>query len=377
MRRREKCVIKETLKPDALAIPEDIDDITLEWLQSSLKSRDIDDELRSFSVAPIGEGFGQTGIAALIRLDYANTAKSSANRPETLVIKMATPDPTRRAVARSMNLYDREVRFYQTLAEDVRVRVPRCFFAQISEDGLAYALLLEGFADHRPGDETIGCSIEDARIAVPELARLHAPNWDSALAKSMSSFPAIDQAKYEQAWDRMIADFGHLVPEEIQSAKARYIERIPSLVRWIGSDPITVIHADYKLDNLLFGPPGSPDPIVVLDWQGMRPGKPIQDFAYLIGQNMNSELRRAQEVGLLKLYLEALEKEGITYDFSTAYSDYRKATLYLWSYVIAITGLMVNNHERAIRRKSGLIQRAASAVMDLDTLSLLDQFSAT
>ena len=352
-------------------IPESLDDVTIEWVQQCLASRSIDDRLKAHSISPIGEGFGQTGIAALISLEYEGADQSGGRRPEALVIKMATPDPARRAVAQTLNLYEREVRFYQTMAKGLKVRVPEDYFAVISEDGMAYALVIEGLIHHRAGDETIGCSPEEAKLAVVQLARLHASNWDSEQARNMDRFPVVERSRLEQGWDQMVADFGHLIPAELLDVREAFLDNFPELAKWVVSEPVTVIHADFKLDNLLFGPPGSADPIVVLDWQAVRPAKGIQDLAYLVGQNMNEDLRRANQDELLADYVAELASLGIVYSLEQAREDYRKATLYLWSYVIMITGLMVNNHERAIRRKTGLVQRAASAILDLDALALL------
>jgi aminoglycoside phosphotransferase (APT) family kinase protein len=352
-------------------IPQSVEDVTLDWLQDCLHSKTVPDRLASFAMRPIGEGFGQTGMAALIELEFEEPAANGSDRPDCLVLKMATPDERRRDVARSMGLYEREVRFYQTMSDQLDVRVPKCYFAHVTPDGGAYALLLEGFPGHRPGDETIGCSVDDAKLGIIQLAKLHAPNWDGELSRTMPRFPAPDVTRYKAAWDQMIESFGTLIPYPIKNAKSAFFDSLPALVQWVEVGPITVIHADFKLDNLLFGEPGSADPIVVLDWQAIRPGKGIQDFAYLIGQNMHRGDRRDHEEGLLALYCDELSRLGVDYDLEQARQDYRTATLYLWSYVVGITGLMVNRHERAIRRKTGLIERASSAILDHDALALL------
>ena len=77
-------------------------------------------------------------------------------------------------------VYRSEVRFYTEIADTVDVRAPACFYAEMSTDPDRpgdFTLLLEDLAPRRQGDQIAGCTVEQARDAVLNLAGLHAPRW--------------------------------------------------------------------------------------------------------------------------------------------------------------------------------------------------------
>ena len=87
-----------------------------------------------------------------------------------------TPRAVRPASIFSTTL--RKVRFYQELQSNVRIRTPKCYFAEIEGEGPIFALLLEDMAPALPGDQIRGCSTHVARAAVAELSGLHTPFWN-------------------------------------------------------------------------------------------------------------------------------------------------------------------------------------------------------
>ncbi|MDO8703804.1 MAG: phosphotransferase [Sulfuricaulis sp.] len=359
------------------AFPTSIDAVDVPWLSAVLTANGTisgGDRLLAFDAKPLGEGFGQTGVALRLGLSYAQSGGARAG-PASLIAKFATSDDTRRKASTAMGLYQREVDFYLHRASTIKVRSPRCYFADSRDEGEHFALLLEDFPVHRPGDETVGCTVDDARLAVPQMARLHGPYWNATQLKDRVASALPSREAFANAWDEMQGRFGEYLPPAFVAARDAYLEAIPALQAWINAETHTLIHGDFRLDNLLFGPRGALDAIVVLDWQAVRAAKGMQDFAYLISHSMNVEERRTHERDLLRLYIEALREEGVSYDLDTALDDYRRAMLYLFCYVLYITGININTHERALRRKKALIARASTAILDWDALALLPRFA--
>jgi Phosphotransferase enzyme family len=339
--------------------PRTAEEIDAAWLQEVLGTR-----VTGVRVQPLGAGFGQTSDSVRLSLTAAGDA------PATVVAKFATQNGPRRAASVRAGLYDTEVMFYRELAGDIGTRVPSCLFSATSEDG-SFALLLEDFPGHRPGDETVGCSPADAARAVSEIAALHAAYWGRADRAAVRPAALPELATLADAWDTMTSTFGDVLPAPFPALRDEYLARLPALHAWMTGPEQTVVHGDFRLDNLLFGPAEGRDSLVVVDWQAVRRSRGIHDIAYLVTHSMPTNERREHEADLLDRYGDALEGRGVRYARAQLRADYRLAMLYLFWTVLYITGINVNAHERAMRRKRALIQRACQAILDHDALVLL------
>jgi aminoglycoside phosphotransferase (APT) family kinase protein len=356
--------------------PVSLDAVDSAWLTGVLRSAGLlsdGEEVDGFEATPIGLGFGQTGESARLTLRYFQS-KTPPRAPASVFVKFATNDPVRRKASRAIGLYQREINFYKVLAKAANVRAPTCHFAETKGDGEFFALVLEDFPNHRPGDETVGLRVEEARLAIDLMAQLHGPFWGRMADVDLEPLTMPGRERYIVAWNEMEARFGEAVPDRFRSAREAYLDAIVPLQKWLVSQPSTLGHGDLRLDNLLFGKDGA-DPIVAVDWQAVRPSKGLRDFAYLISHSMNVEDRRANEIELLRRYVERIRAYGIEYSFEQAREDYRKAMLFDFCTVLYIVGININTHERALRRKHALMTRAVTAMLDWDVLDLLPAFA--
>jgi hypothetical protein len=89
--------------------------------------------------------------------------------PATLVAKLPASGPHEPGDAQALRNYELEVRFYQELAPTLPVRTPRCHHADIASDAGSFVLLLEDMAPARQGDQLLGCTPDEAAVAVAEL----------------------------------------------------------------------------------------------------------------------------------------------------------------------------------------------------------------
>ncbi len=71
-----------------------------------------------------------------------------------------------------------------------------------------------------------------------------------------------------------------------------------------GPRPRTVQHADYRLDNLLFGTGAGTPPVTVVDWQTVTLGPGPADVSYFLGAGPSVDDRRAHEEELVREYHE-------------------------------------------------------------------------
>jgi len=177
----------------------------------------------------------------------------------------------------SAHAVDREYRIMRALA-DSGVPVPKVF--ALCEDpsiiGTAFFLMeyVEGrvFWDAKlPGVEPA-----ERRKIYDELNRviaaLHAVNY-SAVGLTDYGRPGNYLTRQIDRWTRQY----RAAATEPMEAMERLIEWLPAHVP--PSDETTVVHGDYRIDNVILHPT-EPRILAVLDWELSTLGHPLADFAY-------------------------------------------------------------------------------------------------
>lgn len=147
--------------PAVIRTPEELDP---EWLAHALHR-----PVASFTVEPIGTG--QMSETYRISLTCDEPGAGS----QGVVMKVAAADPTSRATGVGMGIYEREVRFYQELAPRIGGPVPDCHLAAYTAGEGWFTLLLEDVSPALQGDQIAGCTVDQARLVMREMARAHAP----------------------------------------------------------------------------------------------------------------------------------------------------------------------------------------------------------
>ncbi len=363
---------------DGRAFPTTLADLDASWLNRTLHESGAlagGEKVVGFEALPLGEGFGMLGFLARLMLRYEHGTGSL----QSVIFKCATASTGNRAVAAAFDMYQRELSFYRLLASDLPDMVPVCHAATYDPSG-DFALLLEDLSDYRRGDQAAGCGVGDARLCVDTLGVLHSRWWDRVDDALLDWVPRPDGDMYKlgmvagvkAGWDRTVATFGHLLPDELAAAGPRYLAGLPALHDRMSSGHQTFLHGDFRLDNLLFGAAGDDRPLILVDWQGCIVSKSTQDLAYFLTQNVTTDVRREHETDLVRRYHQGLLDHGISgYSLDECWEDYRLAALWLWEYAVVIAGTLDPANERGVAFMAGLVERAASSIMDLDLLQLL------
>ena len=304
--------------PRIIRTPEDLDPA---WLAAALGTGPV----ASFALEQIGTG--QMSESHRISLSYARAGRQG---PATVVLKLAASDPTSRATGVGLGIYGREVSFYRELAPIIAGPLALCHFARYEQGEGWFTLLLEDVAPAVQGDQIAGCSVDQARLALRELARLQAPVFgDPALAASewLNQDSPLNQALVSQLLEGFLDRYG----EHVDPAHRALCERlVASLDAWLEDrrPPYGLVHGDFRLDNLLFGEPGSPRRLTVVDWQTVSWGAAMADAAYFIGGGLRLEDRRAHERRMFGEYFEALGAGGVEgIDEEQCWDEYRRHTL--------------------------------------------------
>ncbi|MGB8651315.1 MAG: phosphotransferase [Mycobacteriales bacterium] len=344
-----------------------IDELRAPWLAEALGAPVV-----GFSTRPVGTG--QMGESFRVELTY----DGAPTAPASVVVKLASTDPSSRATGLALRAYEVEVSFYRTVASTLQVRVPACHLAEVDVDTGWFTLLLEDMAPATQGDHFAGVDADAAALAMVELAGLHGPRWDDpALAaqgwlnRQTPQALTFTTGLVRSLWPGFLDRYGdQLAPEHVAVCE-RLVDRLgPYLLDRRG--PLSVVHGDYRLDNLLFGPPGGTAPLTVVDWQTAVWGPPLVDAAYFLSFAFADRgVRAATERDLLRVYHDALRGFGVeSFDFDRCWSDYRRSSFAALVMAIA-SSMLVERTERGDRMFLTTVERACAQVEDLDALALL------
>ncbi|MGB8211662.1 MAG: phosphotransferase [Mycobacterium sp.] len=353
-----------------MAIPRHPDDITPEWLSAAVSRGEDPVQVSEVDVTAIGTG--QTGATYRVSAKYAGNAR---RLPDTFVIKLPARDDTVRD--RVTIGYRSECAFYASVADRVQVPIPECFYCEISDDALDYALLLADQAPAAQGDQIAGCGEQQARLAVTALAGLHGPSWCDPV---WLDFPGIAFARPDEASAQGLGEVARMSLEitldklgDRMSAADRdtFAAAMGLVAPWLLAerDRFALLHGDYRLDNMLFYPDASR--VTVVDWQTLGVGLPARDLAYFTATSLKPELRSAIEQDLVDEYHRALCDYGVTgYDRETCWRDYRlgmpQALL-----ISALGFAFATATDRGDDMVLTMLARGCQAIRDLGTLDLI------
>ncbi|MEU1208707.1 phosphotransferase [Nocardia sp. NPDC005825] len=338
--------------------------LTPDWLDAALAEARGD--ARVVAVSSSAVGTGQVAMSARVRLEYDRPTTA----PRSVIVKFADPDPDHRRRVRRDGAYEREVRFYRELAPRVRVRTPKAFAAEFDSGTGSFVLVLEDLAPAVQGDQLAGCTVASAATAMDEIAGLHAPCWGRHRLGEVSWLrrdrPGI-AAVTPRLWAGFQERYNGLLSAEILCAGGRFVAHLDAWLSW-ESEHRTVVHRDFRLDNVLIGPQGA---MTVVDWQTCAIGSGPEDVAYFLGSGLPAELRPAAERDLVRRYHGRLLEQGVRdYSWAECWRDYRRGAWHGMLMVINAS-MLARRTERGDRMFLTMAERHARQVLELDSAQVL------
>ena len=323
----------------------------------------------SVSVDAVGEGTGMMADMARLTLTY-----SDGSEPMSVIAKYSAQNPTNRDVAVSFNLYEREARYYAELDGQTDLCTPEIFFVDVDGDDLL--ILMEDLGEYAVGSQEVGADLHQTEIAVDQLASLHGAFWGRVddldwVPGIADSFHADNMYNFCQVgWDVMAGSFG--IAPQVNPYKSAFIAALPELQAEQNRQPRTLLHGDFRMENLLYGTASEHDDVVVIDFQGPLLGSGFVDLALFLAQSTQTEVRRRHERELVERYTRGLEREGVSKgDVADAWESYRRAILYNWVYAAVVAGTLDSSNEKAFAWMQQMVNRQYAASLDLDIFELL------
>ncbi len=341
-------------------IPQNADELTADWFSETIGPDNDGARVTNVEHERIGEGIGFVGDLIRCKLTWDSDDPSL---PASLVAKVPSSITANRSLGEGLMAYEREIVVYRDLAPLLGLPMPAYHHGamdpnpapwllgvvtwlldhlplrgvnwminrllKMPESALRrFLLVMEDIDDARPAEQFDGGSLDDAYPALAVLAAFHAAHWNDQdlldqepLIWPLDRTPKVFQATYKTNRDDFLTRFG----DQIEPAMIRHlddiqenlIERTQELVK----PPWTVLHGDYRLDNILYRPDGE---IVVLDYQLLLWGRAGWDVAYFITTALDPE-HRSEEENMLRHYHDALVKHGVRdYSFDQLRTDTRR-----------------------------------------------------
>ena len=349
------------------SIPTGVPDLTAEWLSAALAPH-FPGRVAAVDVDRIGTG----QIADSARLSI--TWYPPRSGPPSLVAKVTAASEDSRRAALATRTYEVEVGFYSTLADSLPVRTPRCYWTGFDAERAAYGVVLEDVAPARQGDQVAGCSVAEAAAALEELALLHGPRWGDA---SLLELGWLQEGGRDRGGGigpvlalflpGFLERYGDRLSPEVVELIPRFLEVVDRYgAEGLGPAPYTVLHGDFRNDNLMFGL----DRVVVLDWQTVTVGAALSDVSYFLGGSLVPELRRSAEADLVREYWQRLRRGGVDLAWDRCWEDYRR---YAFAGLIMamFASMVVTRTERGDAMFVAMADRAGRHAIEMDSLALI------
>jgi len=359
----------------AITLPNTLADINANWLTEALKSTETIQkaQVTSCRAETIGAGTGLMADLARLHITYDSLEKGA---PKTLIAKLPASAPENLMVALTFNFYQREVNFYRYAAPISCLRAPRSYYLNIDDSGQKYVMLLE---DLGPAtlDQVKGTTADITYKAIIELAKFHAQfapkvqkgelGW--LMDAAAPDYVALNSGIYQMALEPALKNFSDHFNASTRKVAEDLYDKIPPLMTDRIKEGLTMIHGDYRLDNMFIGklPPREGFPLeglAVVDWQICC----IAECGFDVGYHMcsiSTDVRQAIESQALKDYHKTLSENGMEkYPYNEFLDRYRRSILFSLLYAISVAGNLDLANERGVALTRTALDRVLTAIED-------------
>ncbi|MFT7686776.1 MAG: hypothetical protein ACI9FB_002124 [Candidatus Azotimanducaceae bacterium] len=342
------------------------DQVTPDWLNKVLPLASNDFHVDSLTFESIGTG----QVGDNIRFTLAG----SEGTPKSVVGKFMSPDPISRQTGIQQLTYVKEILFYKTLNSLVEIQTPKTFHVASNEETHEFVILMEDLAPGKQGDQISGCNVDEAALALEQLAKLHGPQWGN---ESLQKHALLDRSQdkeklaqlqlvYRMVLPGFLDRYGSKLSDEHIQVIEGMCDLLPYYQRFYPG-PNTLVHCDYRLDNMMFG---GPRPLTIVDWQTISLGCALTDASYCLGTSLFSPERLREESALLKHYLEVLNSYKIGLSWDDCWQYYRG---YSASGLImaVIASMVVTETDRGNTMFLAMASRSSQQVIELGCFDLI------
>ncbi len=361
-----------------IPFPERAEDITVEWMQQALAAGGASNglEIESLEIDRLSNVANAMGN--LFRCRVIARGGVAAN-PASVIVKLPTSNSFALRLARWLSLYRREFVYYRDIAPHVWLRVPSLLYGDLDARGHRFVLVLEDLGGMEAIPQSAGVGIERARLAIREIAGFQGRFWDAADESALAACGAFLTTKQRRVMQSLylltlplaFERFGELFMADTRRMAEAFGSAIDAHFAAVARGRKTVVHGDYRGDNVLFGGEGTNN-IAVIDWQGCGIGCGMYDVAFFLATSVSIDDRRRVERDALHEYHDIVCRMGAeNYSWNDCWRSYRQNMLgTLMPMVLGAGGIDANDD--ALRNQThALLERTLTAIDDLNAWEFL------
>lgn len=171
-------------------------------------------------------------------------------------------------------------------------------------------------------------------------------------------------------WPGWVDRYADRLDDDVLAMGQRFIDGIRRYYEGTQRRADTVVHGDFRLDNMLFGTEAGGDPVAVVDWQTVSLGDPLSDVAYFLGAGLTTDDRRTHERALVDTYAAQMRAAGVDLADDDTWERYR-----FWSFsgfhMAIVASMIVERTERGDDMFMAMASRHGRQILDLDAEALL------
>ena len=325
--------------------------IDADWMQRALAAGGASDGPALGKVVVEDLGSATNAFGRLLRC-HLTTEGGLAADPATVIVKLPTVNRRAFRFAKWMSMHERECLYYRRVAQHAHIRSPALLYGDFDAATHRFVLVLEDLRDLEVPAQAAGVSAGRARLAVREIAKLHGQFWGAVDHPALSGcsdglgakFRRFMQVAYLLCLPVVLERFGNSFSPETRRVAEALGPRITAHFASVAAGPRTLVHGDYRGENMFFGPEAgvgssasgcssggvgaaagasaaprprssssgaasvdaaARDDFAVIDWQGCGLGAGLYDVAYFLGTNVVTGDRRRIEREALEEYYDA------------------------------------------------------------------------
>jgi len=341
-------------------------------LANELLAAEFGEEIVGCEVAPLGEGVGLMSAIARASLTLASGKSAS------VVVKVIAQTENV-GISKQLNFYANEVNFYRHLADLCPIRSPRCLFVDIDAETQDFLLVLEDLGSAAAGDQLKGCDSALMTQGFEKAAQLHGRFWGKTEQFPWLRYqnnPELNQFRqdviFKPGVTPTIEQFGHHFTGNLADVVTRIGDQFVPLFERAMTGTQTVIHGDYRIDNMLLPETEQGIEIVAVDWQNTTGGRGPHDIAYFSSQSCGPEMRGDIEMAALRRYHEILCDEGVkNYSFDECLEHFRLNLMITMITPIAVCGTLDPGNARGMELGEIMLERSLSSLVSMQCEDLL------
>jgi aminoglycoside phosphotransferase (APT) family kinase protein len=318
----------------------------------------------------------------VIRIEQA---AGKAVLPETLFIKLPSPELVTRWFFNIIESWKLESHFFRHVAHTLPIRTPKTY--AVATQGSRFCLVQEDLnADPSVQlftnfDMLEGPPMERVRRCLDTFARLHATHYDLSEQQRLNILPldrhpmlgrnmrALSPKLNRISLNPCRKKAPGIISDELAALYRTTLANWDSLLDYWYSGNMSLCHGDSHLGNFF----ASGDEMGMLDFQAVHWGHGIRDVQYFLIDSLPSETLAAHEQELVQYYVDRRAIHGTAIDFDTTWEQYRSLTFQTWMTIVVSIGLAAMNEDQDALMIE-ILRRSVAAIQRVDYQGWLEDF---